>query len=90
MDEKELEIFKVNVVETLGNIASKITKDELKVLNCIINSFNEVCCKNAQLERSLSELKEWIDSVCFYDNDTITYEQISDKIAELENKDDLD
>lgn len=40
MDEKELEIFKVNVVETLGNIASKITKEELKLLNCIINSFN--------------------------------------------------
>lgn len=90
MDEKQLETFKENMVNTLGNIASKITKEELKLLNCIINSFNEVCRKNAQLERSLSELKEWIDSVCFYDNDTITYEQISDKIAELENKDDLD
>lgn len=37
-----------------------------------------------QLQNNWNELKKWVDSICFYDTDTITYEQISDKMQELE------
>lgn len=37
-----------------------------------------------QLQNNWNELKKWIDSICFCDNDTITYEQISDKMQEVE------
>lgn len=88
MDENQLEIFKEKSYKMLENIASKITEEELKFLNSIVICLNDVCYKHTKLECNWDKLKMWIDSLCFYDDDTITYEQISNEIAQLEEDDD--
>jgi len=50
----------------------------------LIDEITELQEREEQLQNNWNELKNWLDNICFYDNDTITYEQISDKIQELE------
>ena len=40
--------------------------------------------EKVKLEHNWNELKEYINRKCIFDNDTITYEDIMNKISELE------
>lgn len=36
-----------------------------------------------QLTNNWNELEEWINRNCFYDNDTLTYEELINKMEEI-------
>ena len=58
MNEEE---FKKFVPEAMQSIASKITREELDLVNLIINKFNDVCFENMQLQNNWNELKEFVE-----------------------------
>lgn len=68
------------IVDMCSNTFLDTTRDIIMTGTLLIYEETE------KTPNKLDMLKEWVDENCFYDNDTITYEEISDKIRELEDE----